>query len=307
MISFRFHLLSITAVFLALAVGIAIGATVVDRATVDALQNRLDTVASRVKNTDARNAQLRGDLDQWGKFSDQVGDELVAGRLAGTRVLVLAVRGLDKGTLDRFRQSLVAGGAELQGTVWFTSKLLLDKPNDVNTLSQLLGLANTQPDDLRKAVVSRLASSWAGSGEANPLPVLLTSAFLEFEAPTAAPVDPSNVPRSQTRFVVASGPKPDVPNDQLAVPLATELARSFPVRVLAAEPGGPVTKDTPIPFVATLRQNNAVASLLSSVDNMADYRGRVASVLAIADFGRGKVGHYGTEARATRLVPESAP
>jgi len=305
MISFRFHLLSLTAVFLALALGIAIGATVVDRATVDALQGRLDNVEARVRSTDARNTQLRNDLDEWGKFADQSGDDLVAGRLTGTRVMVLAVRGLDKATIDRMRQSIVAAGAELEGTVWFTSKLQLDKPADVNNLSSILGVANALPDQLRRAVVARLASSWAGSGEDNPLPDLLTSAFLEFEPPASVPVDPTTLPRRETRFLVVTGPKPDVPNDQLAIPLATQLAHSFPVRVLAAEPGG---KDQPAtPFVAALRQNGSVASLLSTVDNMADYRGRIATVLALADLSRGKVGHYGSEAHASRLIPESAP
>ena len=44
MINFRFHLVSLTAVFLALGIGIAVGATVVDRATVDFLETRLKGV-----------------------------------------------------------------------------------------------------------------------------------------------------------------------------------------------------------------------------------------------------------------------
>ncbi|MBV9664035.1 MAG: copper transporter, partial [Actinobacteria bacterium] len=44
MINFRYHLVSLTAVFLALAIGIAMGATVVDQATVKLLRSQLESV-----------------------------------------------------------------------------------------------------------------------------------------------------------------------------------------------------------------------------------------------------------------------
>jgi hypothetical protein len=96
-----------------------------------------------------------------------------------------------------------------------------------------------------------------------------------------------------------------VPNDQLAVPLALQFSQSFPSRLLAVEPGG---RDAPVTgFVPALRQNQQAATLLSTVDNLGDYRGQVAAVLALADLTRGKVGHYGVEGHASRLVPESSP
>ena len=42
MINFRFHLISLVAVFLALGVGVAMGASFIDRATVDSLRGRVD-------------------------------------------------------------------------------------------------------------------------------------------------------------------------------------------------------------------------------------------------------------------------
>ncbi len=43
MINFRFHVVSLIAIFLALALGVVIGAGVIDRGVVDALDSRLDT------------------------------------------------------------------------------------------------------------------------------------------------------------------------------------------------------------------------------------------------------------------------
>jgi hypothetical protein len=298
MVSFRFHLLSLTAVFLALAVGIAIGATVVDQATVDALQKRLGTVQDNVKRTERENTKLSGDNDEWRKFADQAADELVEGRLPQQPVLLIAVRGADTTTVDRFRQSLINAGAALEGTVWFTSKLQLQKADEVSALAAILGVPNARPDELRRALVSRLAASWAGSGEVNPLPRLIADAFVDFDPPAPVEINPASVPRPETKFVVVSDEKADVPNDSLAVPFASQLAKSFPSHVLAAEPNDAV-------FVGPLRQGDA-SSQLSTVDNLADFRGRIAGVLAIQDLARKKVGHYGKGPRASRLVPEPA-
>jgi hypothetical protein len=299
MVSFRFHLLSLTAVFLALAVGIAIGATVVDQATVDVLQRRLNTVESNIKKTDKKDAQLSADVGEWRRFADQAGDELVEGRLTQVPVLVIGVRGMDRSSVDRFRQSLSRAGALLEGTVWFTSKLNLSKADDVAALGGILGEAHATPDELRRALVERLASSWAGSGEGNPLTALIEKSFVDFEPPDALPVTPDTLPRPETRFVVASDASANVPNELLGDAFAVQLAKSFPSRVLAVEPGGD-------DFVGALRANSQASTQLSTVDDLGDFRGRMAGVLALQDLGRSTVGHYGDQPRAQRLMPEPA-
>lgn len=299
MVTFRFHLLSLTAVFLALAVGIAIGATVVDQATVDALQRRLNTVRDNVERTDKRNNELESEIGQWNRFSEQAADELVEGRLSQQPVLVIAVRGIDAGPVDRFRQSLSRAGALLEGTIWFTSKLKLEKADEVAALAGILGVPGGRPDELRLAMISRLAASWSGSGELNPLPALIEEAFAEFERPQGIDVNPATVPRVLTKFVVVSDEGADVANELFAIPFATQLATRFPSRVLAAEALPTAT------FVGQLRQGEA-SNLLSTVDNMADFKGRMAGVMAVQDLARKKVGHYGLGPRASRLVPEPA-
>ena len=65
MINFRFHLVSLISVFLALTAGIVIGSTVVDPAVVDGLRNRIDAAEARADRISDDNAELRsraGDL-----------------------------------------------------------------------------------------------------------------------------------------------------------------------------------------------------------------------------------------------------
>src|SRR5687768_15166214 len=122
MVNFRFHLVSLTAVFLALAAGITIGAGVVDRATVDQIERQLSDVARRREATNAENDRLRDELAQWGRFSDEAGDQLVAGELTGTPVVVVASTGIDRGLVDSLRGSLAASGAQLDATLWITDR-----------------------------------------------------------------------------------------------------------------------------------------------------------------------------------------
>lgn len=306
MVSFRFHLVSLIGIFLSLGIGIAVGATVVDQATVDYLERQVREVGDRADRTNAENDRLTHELGTWQKFADEAGDELVEGRLRGIDVVVVAVQGVDRQPVERLRQSFVSAGARLHGTVWFTSKLRLDQPASVSTLSELLVVSPGPADLVRRSLIDRLATQWA-TGAATPLRSLEQEGFVELEVPAGTNVDITVLPAG-VRVVVVGGGKAEVPDEQLALPLASSLARQAPLRVLAAEAEVPATGSTPparAVFVGVLRTDGDVAARLSTVDNLESYRGRIAAVLALADLGaEGKVGHFGVGPRASRLVPE---
>ena len=308
MINFRFHLVSLTAIFLALGIGIAVGATVVDRATVDFLETRLKGVEARLDTTDTRNDKLSADLQRWSTFAQQARDESVAGRLDGVPVLVFGVQGMDRRPMDDLRQSLLAARAALRGTVWFTSKLRLEKPEDAAALAELLGVASRGGDPVRRSMINLLSAELAGQTATGLLAKLRDAAFVEIE-PAADGVDPAVPAAEGTRFVVASDGDAEVPNAQLALPFAGQLAGAARARVLAVEPGhdadGPRRPAVRAVFVGPLRANDQVSPLLSTVDDLEDFRGRFAAVYALRDLGTGKVGHYGVGPGAARQVPET--
>lgn len=309
MVNFRFHLVSLTAVFLALAVGIGLGATVVDQATVDVLQRRLDGVSERVDRTDGENQRLRDDLGRWSRFAAEASNESVEGRLTDVPVAVVAVQGTERAPVEALQASLVAAGARYQVTLWLTSKLRLDKPEDVNDLAQIVGATTRDPDAVRQTAVARITSSLGSANAPLLLRALRAASFLDVEAPADDVVALDGL-LPTTRFVVVSSSEAEVPNEQLAIPFAAQLADAARSRVLAAEPGrDPQGKDQPgqrAIFVGPLRQNASVSALLSTVDNLEDYRGRFASVYALRDLARGKVGQFGVGPGATSLVPETA-
>jgi hypothetical protein len=306
MINFRYHLVSLTAVFLALAIGIAMGATVVDQATVKLLRNQLDSVRRRANNTNTQNDVLRAEVSRWRRFADQ-GDELVRGVLAGgPPVLIVASRGVDHGTIDALRRTLATAGATVEGTVWFTAKLKLDKPEDAQTLSTVLG-ASAKPDALRHAALVSLAGAWAVGGP-GPLPGLRDAGFVDFDPPVPGQAtDLSAMPVAHSQFVVVSDATPDVPNEQVAVPFATELVHDAPGSVVVAEPGRDAAPKVPAQravFLHPLRSDATLVGHVSTVDNVEDFRGRMATVLALVGLRSGGTGNYGVGPGADRLLPE---
>lgn len=313
MVNFRFHLVSLTAVFLALAAGITIGAGVVDRATVDQIERQLEQVEANRKETRAENDRLSGDLSTWGQFSAQAGDRLVEGRLTGAGLLLVAMSGVDRSVVDGFRSTLTGAGAELEGTLWFTGRWNLTEEGDRQKLADLIGgLPTAEPADLREAVLARVVGAWQTGAGGSLLTGLRDAGFVEFDEPPV-PVAPfPELPTTDSTFVVVSGDGADAASVDLAIPLVTRLATAN-LRVLAGQPTRPPTTTKPpagkepLPeFVLALRADNQVASRISTVDNIEDYRGRVAAVFALRDLREGSTGHYGF-GPGVKVLPEPRP
>lgn len=314
MVSFRFHLISLIAVFLALGLGIAVGASVVQQATVDTISKQLHRVEDDRKETDKANDALVADAKHWKTFADQATYPLIAGRLTSVPVLVIAVRGTDGDVISALRDKLVISGAKVEGTVWFTAKMALDpkKPDDASALADALELSVTAPDALRQAAIAKVAAAWGTGGTDNPITALRQAGFLDYDAPSGGGTTPAlaSIPFPQTRFVIASQATAEVPNEVLAGPFAAALAKAAAGRVVAVEPGSDTVgtkKGERAVFVGPLRSDSQVAPLLSTVDNLEDIRGQVATIYALSDLAAGRLGHYGVGTRATKLLPDESP
>ena len=342
MINFRFHLVSLTAIFLALAVGIVLGASVVNSGAVDGLRGQLGSVRADVGRIDQQNEALRRDLQAWDTFATKAAPGMLAGRLQGVPILMVGVRGVDAERVEDLRSDLVSADARVQGTVWLTSKMQLDRQDDVRALSEAFDLRTTNTEVVREAVLSRLASELVGGGSEMPTPTTLVvpngtetsvagattttaqvgprggvlaalsnAGFVDIDSPDAGRFD-ANLPLpAGTRFVVASGEGADVPDDQGAIALVRALvaASGSGTRVVAVESGRPAQGRDPevrARFIGPLRaQGKELDARVSTVNNIEDFRGRVATVLALVDLGVGRIGHYGFGSAADRLVPES--
>jgi len=128
---FRYHALSLVAVFLALAVGLLLGVAIGDSGLVSsAKQDIEDSLRGDVKASRAEAADLRAQLAQRDDYERQTYPDLVAGRLAGDQIGLLFLGGSDNGIIDDVRDALAPAGADLR---WVA---VLREPPNVEELAE---------------------------------------------------------------------------------------------------------------------------------------------------------------------------
>ena len=115
MFDFRYHALSLVAVFLALAVGLLLGVAIGDSGLVSsAKQDIEDSLRGDVKASRAEAADLRAQLAQHDDYEHQTFPDLVAGRLAGDQIGLLFLGDSDEQVTDDVRDALEPAGATLR-------------------------------------------------------------------------------------------------------------------------------------------------------------------------------------------------
>jgi hypothetical protein len=335
MINLRYHIISITAVFLALGIGLTLGSTFLDRATVDVLNTRLQGLEKSVKATDAENAQLRKRVSELDRrdllLSEQLPEHALDGLLTGVPVLVVNARGVDKDLVSRSISALKGAGANVVGTWRYTDRFALDDDAEVRDLAAALESTSTDPARLRRVVASRLADILRSAGRPVTIPVippdeapttvppsatepplvgaLRSAGFIEYDVPSGAPSDKVLLADGAMRYVVIAGGGAQVADDAFINPLLAAVTAEGPAPVVATQgttdPRAP--EEARISFVGPLRADDAISAKLSTVDDLESAAGLVALVLAEDDLATLKVGHYGTSSTASRLLPAPEP
>ncbi|HEV7720336.1 MAG TPA: copper transporter [Iamia sp.] len=120
MINIRYHIVSITAIFLALGIGTLLGSTFLDRATVDQLDRNIRNAETRIADTEQKNDRLEEDLRQADARDEALIDAsetLLAGQLTDRPVLLVVAPGVDQGTVDGLREILGHADADLRGSL----------------------------------------------------------------------------------------------------------------------------------------------------------------------------------------------
>ena len=162
MIDFRYHLVSIVSIFLALAVGIVLGAGPLKEDLGNTLTRELTQL--RQDKTDLRadlTAAQRGIAarDTW---AEAVAPAVVGGTLTGKTVAVVVAPGADGGVVKDTVATLTAAGAKVGSTItlsdaWVDPGKRTFRNNLANQLATLVKVPGgaSSPDSLPGAVLSR--------------------------------------------------------------------------------------------------------------------------------------------------------
>ncbi|MFZ4515546.1 MAG: copper transporter [Acidimicrobiia bacterium] len=306
MINFRYHLASLIAVFLALALGVVVGSTVVDRAIVSGLRDRIDTVESNAERRKADNDQLRTDLGRVQDSMNSLAPALVAGTLRNVPVAVVAVRGIDAGPVQQTVTLLQLAGARAPGIVWLEGAWELSSRADVDAFATALDTNDRTTKGLRDLAAAALVSQSRGvpSGTLN---ALVSANAVKYEAVGSEGRGTTIVDWGGTdaRLLLVDGPAAKVTTRDWNVAVARAAAS---VR-MPTEVAEVFAKTQDVSDRATrLQAIHDAADLggVSTVDDLDLIEGRIAAVLSLADLGRGLPGRYGYGPGATRSIPERA-
>lgn len=117
MIDFRYHLVSIVAVFLALAIGIVLGATQLQPLTQHELDSQSTLEKNQISSLHTQNRNLQSQLRSAQAFATASAPDLLAGRLAGQRVVLLTAPGADGSVATGITTALTQAGAKVTGQV----------------------------------------------------------------------------------------------------------------------------------------------------------------------------------------------
>ena len=115
MIDFRYHLVSIIAVFLALAVGLAVGSTALTGTAEQALTAAQHRLTSQNKALTKQNGALQKQLAGDQAFAQANSGRLLAGLLTGERVVLIAAPGYDPTVTSGLTTALREAGATVAG------------------------------------------------------------------------------------------------------------------------------------------------------------------------------------------------
>jgi Copper transport outer membrane protein, MctB len=318
-ISLRYHIVSLVAVFLALALGIVVGSTVLQEGTVSVLRATGERVRQESEKNSRENVALKQDKARLEAFGAAYLPELVQGRLKGRPVVLVDTDKVDSGLRDTVRKALEDAGAEVDGQVTFSDQhLALANEADRTAAGRLLGADAGAPEALRDTLVKRLADRLVTSSaipqEDGQRPSdLLTSlqdadflADLKLSKPITAGTDP--FPRQGSSFVLL-GPSPAaaptaVAPDAFLVPLADQVsARAGGAGAVAGVEAAAVPG--PNSWVQTLRNDREVSRRVSGIDSVDTVYGQFSLVEALQiSLQQGAAGQYGTKAGARALFPE---
>jgi hypothetical protein len=309
-INFRYHVVSLTAVFLALAIGLVVGTAALNGPVADSLKENVN--ALRKDNSQMRQSvnSLQKELDMEEDFAAEIAQVILPGKLNGRRVLVLSLpSGRDH--TEGVMKMLQLAGANVTARIDVQDKFI--NPDSNNNLLELAVTA-ARPNSVP-------TSGLPGNGHGvETSSALLASVLLDRPqgSPAVTDADRRAVVQQYTNagylapqdkiggaaeaVVLVSGQpyvdKFSAEKDESVVKIAEQFDRTGAIVVGGmGSAGGNV--------VSVVRGDPVLAQTISTVDNANTVQGQLVTSLALLQqLTEKKAGQYGVGDNAAALLPK---
>lgn len=279
--SARYHATSLIAVFIALAVGILVGAEFGGNALNNTRKDLEHSLVGNLQDERSRVEELQADLNRSDEFSERVYPVLTRGRLQGRRYAIVALGGLPSPVTEEVEEALAPTGGRLVGVG------VVREPVDVNGLAE--DLAKTRFSALRSNS-DQLSELGTGLGRqlviGGTLPEVVRGHLFSRASGGFAALDGVIVVRDQPEDM---GPVQKEKAGQLEEALMSGITAT---RVPAVGVETSTDESSSISFFHS--------SDLASVDDVDLAAGKLAMVFALL----GAEGSFGVKSSADRLLPD---
>jgi hypothetical protein len=317
-INFRYHVVSLTAVFLALAIGLVVGTAALNGPVSDALNDRVNALGKDNKQLREQVGHLEDEASRQDDWAAQAAPLLLTGKLTNRRVMLVSLpsgRDYVKGVTEM----LTTAGATITGHVQ-----IQDKFTDPSKSVELLDLADEALPPSVPAGNIPHNSDGVETSSALLAAVLVDRAPLASGAERPPVVSPADRLAVLTAYTKASYLSVD-DNEKVTGPAEAVVvvdglpyvdrdasARNDAVVTLVAQfdKPGAIVVTTPGDsgdgnVVTEVRGDPTLSKTVSTVDNAASPQGTVAAVLALTrQLAGAKAGQYGTGAGASAMLPK---
>lgn len=317
MIDFRYHLVSLISVFLALAVGIVLGAGPLRESLGDQLAGQVEQLRTEKETLRTANSTLTARSDQMGSYVTETAPRLVAGTLPNVRVAIVSDDESARSSADALATLVTDAEGSVPVRITLDARLW-DPAHAQERADALAALRAAAPelqidggDDTARLAsgISRLltapASELPGGRRSAGLKVLTTAQIITVDGELVGPVD---------AIILAAA----APSELLVAEDAPEAAAAR-AQALASAQGGLleplVTKEVPTVVAGpTPGGDDAVSALrlvrgdarlhaISTIDGLERPDGPVVAVMALAEQVDGGQGDYGTGSGVRARMP----
>ena len=317
MIDFKYHLVSLMSVFMALAIGIVLGAGPLQESIGNSLAEQVSALRTDKQALQSATRAQQELLDDYDTYLGASTRPLIDGALAGKRVVLVRLQNASDADVQAVQDDILDADATVTGTVniakeWAAADSTADRTKGAAALAKAVGdpgpSAAASGAYLNRVLGELIAVRDPGAlGTERPR---ADAAMASLRRSGLLSVSGSPVARGSVVLAVSGGhtvlvdPKAQERDaDQQTQEAYIGLLQAVRGQSRATVLAGPRRSTTVSSLVADLRADNNAAEAISGVDDIDHPMGRVSSVLVARSAGGGTIEQCGTAGDAKNLLP----
>lgn len=311
MINFRYHIVSLTAVFLALAIGLVVGTAAGNGPAVDVLEETVTKLRAENQGYREQAEHLTEQYSKQEQYARESAPLVLGGKLDGRRILIVSIEDSDDAVDDFVEDTeamLDTAGANVVGKIKirenFTQRANRELLSDLASTAAPPAVSGALPTNGNGVETSAALLATLTVGRSGPFVDGTRTALSAYESGDLIDVDGELVAPAEAVVIVAGQPYTDAKEKAYRNAAALTIVERFDQVGPAVLAAGSAAGEGNV--VRAVRDEPTRAKTLSTVDTVATPSGQVCTVLALVEQLAGRVGHYGLSSGATTLIPKPA-